>query len=477
MSPFVFTPSFRLGHRMGLLTLSFVLCACGSFETKTSPPSTDPTTPAKWKAARSTPELDTASLAQWWTKLHDPVLNQLISGALVSSPDVRTALSRIDEARARRRLESAALFPSLHVGGSAQTQKSRNHKTKVSSSGEFYSTALDASWQVDLFGKQKQNVKAAAADLVQTEENYYSAQVFLAAEVAQTYVILRQAKAQLALKERTIATRGETAQIAHWREQAGVSSGLDSLQADSTLEQDRASLPTLRQTISQTQNELALLCGLVPGTLDIPLKVARPIPRPTSRLAIGIPAQTLQQRPDVRAAMRGVEAAAARTKAAERERLPSLDLRGSLSLEALRAGSLFSPETVAANLIGSLSAPIFDAGRISQNIAIQDAQTKQALINYELSVLTALKEVENALIAIRRLSERLETLGRAVKAAQQASLLATQQYQAGQVSLVEVLEAQRTLFSVQEQQVTTTADQTTAHIQLYKALGGGWPGN
>ncbi len=462
---------------MALLTLPFVLCACGSFKTRTNPAEGNPATPAKWKAAGSTTELDRVSLAQWWTRLNDPVLNQLITGALVSSPDVRTALSRIDEGRARRGLESAALFPSLYIGGSAQTRNSRNHETKVSSSSEFYSTALDASWQVDLFGKQKQTLRAASADLAQTEETYYSAQVSLAAELAQTYVGLRQAQAQLALKERTIATRSETAQIAHWREQAGVSTGLDSLQADSTLEQDRASLPTLKQTIAQTQNEIALLCGLAPGTLDMQLKAARAIPQTSSRLAIGIPAQTLQQRPDVRAAMRGVEAAAARTKAAERERLPSLDLSGSLSLEALRAGSLFSPETVAANLIGSLSAPIFDAGRISQNIAIQDAQTKQALISYELTVLTALKEVENALIAIRRLSELSETLGRAVKAAQQASRLATQQYQAGQVSLVEVLEAQRTLFSVQEQQVNATADQTTAYIQLYKALGGGWPVN
>lgn len=189
---------------------------------------------------------------------------------------------------------------------------------------------------------------------------------------------------------------------------------------------------------------------------------------------MGIPAETLRQRPDVRAAERGVEAAFARTTAARRERLPSLTLSGFVGLEALRAGRLFSPESTAASLLGSLAAPVFDAGRIRSRIRIQSELEKQSLLAYESAVLTALSEVENALIAVQRNAERLGILASATDAARQAALLSALQYQAGQVDLFISLESQRSLLSLEQQQVVTRADRAIAYIQLYKALGGGW---
>ena len=191
-------------------------------------------------------------------------------------------------------------------------------------------------------------------------------------------------------------------------------------------------------------------------------------------MAVGIPAETLRQRPDVRAAEHGVEAAFARTSAAQRQRLPSFSLSGSLGVEALKAGRLFSPAATVATLLGSLTAPIFDAGRIGQNIAIQNAREQQALIAYEATVLTALTEVENALVAIQLQAERLIILAEATAAAGEAATLSGLQYQAGQVDLLASLEAQRTLLNLRQQSVTTAADWTNAYIQLYKALGGGW---
>jgi len=429
--------------------------------------------PVKWSRGSSDSKMDTASLSQWWKLFRDPVLADLINEGLRSSPDIRTATSRIAEARARRGVERANLFPTLNAGTSGQARRTDDRGIAVTSS-ENYGASVDASWQVDLFGKNLQSVKAASADLAQAQENYYAAQVSLAADIAEAYITLRQAEARLNVAENSLTTRGETTQITQWKKEAGTATELEALQANSILEQARADIPSLKQTIEQTRNQLALLCGRNPGTLNRLLTQSRPVPGVPSKVAIGIPAETLRQRPDIRAVERAYEAAVFRTKAAERERLPTLDITGSIGLEALKAGKLFSPETVVASAIGSLSAPLFDAGRIRQNIVIQNEQARQAWIAYEAAVLQALSEVENALVAIQRTAERLTVLDRATADAHEAAKLATQQFQAGQVDLLNVLEAQRSLLSFEEQQVNTRADQAAAHVQLYKALGGGW---
>lgn len=452
------------------LVATLLVTSCTSVKRAES----DLTVPANWQGKKSAvAPLDTARLSQWWQRFNDPVLNQLIAQSLQSSPDVRTALVRIEESRARRGVARSTLFPTLGAGGSGRGTRTDSQLTGVSSS-ESYGASLDVNWELDLFGKLRQNLRAADADLAQTTENYYGAQVALAAEVAEAYVDLRAAEAQLEVYQRNLSARGDTVQITRWREEAGESTTFETQQASSTLEQARATIPTLQQTIGQTKNRLALLAGKTPGALDSLLARPRSIPRPPSVLATGIPADTLRQRPDVRAAERGVEAAIARTKSAEREQYPTLTLSGSLGVDALKAGGLFSPEVAAASVLGNLSAPIFNAGRIRQTINVQSAQEKQALIAYEAAVLQALSEVENALIAVSRTSERLRTLDGAVASAQEAATLASQSYEAGQVDLLQVLDTQRTLLSLEEQQTLTLGDRTSAHIQLYKALGGGW---
>lgn len=431
--------------------------------------------PATWKtgAVGNGAAMDSVALAKWWKQFRDPVLNELVAGALGSSPDIRTAYSKIAESRARRGVERAGLFPTLNAGASAQTSRNDTRGSAVNSS-ENYHAALDASWEIDLSGRRRLNVQAAGADLAQAAENFYSAQVSLSAEVAEAYVNLRGAEARLAVMENSLKSRAETVQLTQWKQQAGEGDLLESQQAVSILEQARASIPSLKQTIAQTRNQLSLLSGKAPGSLDALLSKSKPVPSAPVRIASGIPADTLRQRPDVRAAQWAVEAADARTKSARRERLPSLNLSGSLGLESLKAGKLFSPQTAAASILGSLTSPVFDAGRIRQNIVIQNEQTIQALNSYETTVLTALSEVENALIAVRRSNERLTILDKALSAAREAAVLARQQYQAGQTDLLTVLDSDRTLLGLEEQQVTTTADLASSHIQLYKAMGGGW---
>ena len=450
------------------------LCACASPLSR-QPVTLPFSTPATWssRVAGGSP-LDVRALATWWIQFRDPVLDLLIAEALRSSPDVRTALSRVAEFRARRGVERANLFPSLTASASGGATRTRNRDTSLTTTNESYAASLDASWQVDLFGRQRQALAAASADLAQTEEDYHGAQVSLAADVASAYVTLRAAEAQLAVVRRSLGTRVETVQLTQWREQAGTGDALDTQQSLATLEVARASIPALQLTVTQTRNQLALLAGRTPGALDPLLAAPGDVPAAPADFAIGIPAEMLRQRPDVRAAEHGLEAAFARTQAARRQRLPALTLSGSIGVEALRAGRLFDPVTTVASLFGGLTAPIFDAGRIGQTIAIQSELEQQSLDAYEATVLAALGEVENALAAVQRNTERLVILTRATAAAREAAKLSAMKYQAGQVDLLVSLDAQRTLLDLEQQAVTTAAGRASACVQLYKALGGGW---
>lgn len=431
--------------------------------------------PAKWQhRAMSSEPLDTRALTTWWKHFHDPILDEVIAGALSSSTDVRTALSLISEYRALRGVETAGLFPTLDLDVSGQGSRRKDLGTKLTTTTESYQAALSPRWEVDLFGRQMLNVRAASSDLAQVNEDFYAAQVTLAAEVATAYVTLRSAEAELEVVQNSLGTRRETVQLTRWSEEAGIGTALDSQQSISTLEQARATIPTLQLSIAQSRNLLTLLSGRTPGSLDSVLAKHRNEPTMPTDVAIGIPAETLRQRPDVRAAERGVEAAFARTKNAQRERLPTLNLSGSLGVEALKAGRLFSPQTIAGSVIGSLAAPIFDAGRIRNNIIIQSEREKRALIAYESTVLTSLAEVEDALIAVQRYSERLDILSRAVSASRKAVNLSGMQFKAGEIDLFVSLDDQRNLLGLEQQEVVTRADRAKAFIQLYKALGGGW---
>lgn len=462
---------------IALLPLGLLVTGCTHLETATAPAEVT-ALPATWSSptvAQDAAAADvSAALVQWWNRFDDPMLTTLIEAALAHSPDLRTALSRVEESRARRAAARAQLFPSLSAGVSGSGSRTRNHDTDTTSEYESYGADLNASWQVDLFGQQQKALDASTADLAQTTANLNAARISLAAEVATTYVNLRAYQQRLDVTERSLATRAESTQLTTWREQAGVGDALESRQASASLEQTRATLPALRQTISETRHRLALLCGETPTALDTLLAPTAPVPAPPDDLAISIPAETLRQRPDVQAAGFAVAAAQARTSSARRERLPSLSLSGSLGVDALKAGDLFSPTATIGNVVGSLTAPIFDAGRITQTIRIQDELTQQALAAYESTVLTALGEVENALVAIQRTSEREASLARATALAREAEALARQRYDAGQVDFLTVLDAQRTLLTLEDSLATTTADEANAHIQLYLALGGGW---
>lgn len=457
-----------------MILFSLLLASCSSPATSSSEHAIEPPTAWNSTTAPASAARDEAALARWWQQLDDPVLDRLIATALEANPDVRTAVSRIAAARAQAGIERAALLPSVTASASTSGSRSRDRATDAVTSGESAQAALNASWQLDLFGQQRATTRAAQADVATAEAELRGAQASLAAEIATAYVTLRTAEQQLAVVTESLRLQGDTHQIAQWREQSGNAGALDTQQSLSSLEQARASLPEYEQTLAQSRHQLAVLCGRAPGALDDLLQPAGTVPVFRAQLATGIPADTLRQRPDLTAAQSRVNAAQARLTAAERARFPSLTLTGSLGVDALSAGKLTSPTAVLSSLAGSLSAPLFSSGRITRQIEVQDETARQALIAYESAVLTALQEVEDALVAVQRTAERGTILARAGAAADQAAELAAQQYAAGQASLLVVLDAQRSALSLRQQIVSNSADQTRASIQLYNALGGGW---
>jgi outer membrane protein, multidrug efflux system len=430
--------------------------------------------PAEWKNAGNFPvAAPTKDLSRWWSRFEDPALNRLISAALTDSPDISAATARIRESRARRDAEFAGLFPRLD-GGISSNSRSTDSNSSGRISGTSYSAGLDASWEVDLFGRRRSAVQAAAANVGAAEENLNSVHAALAAEIASTYTNLRANEARLVVLKQNVTTREQTAQLATWRQQAGEADSLESSQAQSSLESARAAIPSLEQAVSQSRNQLALLAGREPGAFDVMLTGGKGIPSPPNSLAIGIPADTLRQRPDVRVAGYQVLAAAANTRVAEAARYPSLDLSGSLGLNTINARDFLDPETTAANLATNLTSPIFDAGRIRAGIEAADAVEEQAIDAYRSTVLTALAETENALIACRRSAERLATLEKATQLARTSDQLARQRYEAGEIDFLAVLDSQRTLLNLEDSLLTTRTDRTIAYIRLYQALGGGW---
>jgi NodT family efflux transporter outer membrane factor (OMF) lipoprotein len=431
--------------------------------------------PAAWKNAAGFPvAAPTRDLTRWWKYFNDPVLTRVIADGLANSPDVATAAARIREAQARRNETAAALFPAVDGSSSANSSTVKNAGARQISITS-YSAGLNASWETDLFGKNRNTVAAATAEVGAAAENLHSVQAALASEIAIAYTRLRSNEIGLTVLYRIVKSREQTSQLAGWRQQSGEADSLESSQTLSSLEQARASIPALLQNIAQTRNLLARLCGQPPGALDSMLAAGKAtIPVPAQRLAIGIPADTIRQRPDVRLAGYQLVAAAANTRAAAAERFPSLSLSGNLGINALSAGKVFNPEIISGNVIAGLTGPIFDAGRIRASIEARGAAQDQAVQTYRAAVLTALSEVEDSLIACRLSAERLATLEKATASAREAADLAQQRYDAGVIDVLTVLDSQRSLLGLEDSLFTVRTDHTTAYIQLYKALGGGW---
>lgn len=424
---------------------------------------------------------DAPSLAAWWTSLNDPTLNTLVDRALSQNKTAKQAYARVVEARARRGVAAGGFWPSLDAStGVSRTDSERIDRTAdgfdgfTSNSGQdVYSGGLDSSWELDLFGGQRRTVEAATAQLGASEADLRDVLVTLLGDVALGYTGVRTAQARLTFAERNLEAQRGVLDLSDWRAQAGLATALDVDQARASYEQTRAAIPALESTLSQAMNRLAVLTGQTPGAVSDVLAERKPVPVAPVDIVVGVPADVLRRRPDIRRAERQLAAQTAEVGVATAALYPSLSLNGAITLQSLTAGELLNG--FRSDRTGlTLTMPLFRGGALRQNVSVQNALLDQALAGYEATVLGAYEEVENALSSWETEQRRREALVLAVESARRASQLALVQYNSGLVDFQTVLTADRQLITLEDALAVSDGEVTSNLIRLYKALGGGW---
>lgn len=433
--------------------------------------STTVAVPTQWSSTAAQPQQRTPEdLSRWWQRFGDAQMTALIEQSLQANPSVQSAQSSLRQARAQQGVSEANRLP----GASASTGGTRS-KREPSAASNSFKASIDASWEPDWWGIQSNNVKAAEANVAAALASLESAHVSLAAEVAQNYIELRSLQNRIAIAQSNLRIQSENEQITRWRVQAGLATSLDEEQAKSSTAQTAAQIPALQAAKTKTLHALAILSGQVPTALMGRLSETQPLPTAPLDLAMALPVDTLRQRPDVRAQEQRVVAAVANLSAQERSNFPSLALQGSLGVSAATLSALgTSGATLATSIVASLSQTLFDGGTNSARIQERQAAVEIARISYRSTVLTALQEVEDALVQLQGDKDRLVQLKIAEEAARYAQLLANQRYSSGLVDFQTVLDTQRTLLSSQDSVATAQASISTDYVRLYKALGGGW---
>ena len=435
--------------------------------------------PAAWGGADAAKiASEAAELGRWWTVFQDAALDSLVERAVRSNLDLRDATARIREARAQYGVAVGALLPSLDATGSYT-------RSRVSENGFFgfgpfpryrneYNGAFDASWEIDLFGGARRGYEAAVADVEASFEDRRAVLVSLLGEVARNYVSARGFQRQLAVLRDNVRSAQGTVDLTKARLTAGVATALDVARAESQLAASASLIPGTEGALMQSVHRLGVLLGAEPNALREEMGPEGPIPAAPARVIVGLPSDLLARRPDVRRAERQLAAATARIGLATAELYPRISLTGTFGLDSIGSGDFFKWGSRAWSLGPTLRWPVFAGGRIRANIEVQDARAEQAAIAYERTFLTALEDVENALVAYLREGDRRRSLEEEVAADRRAVELAEDLYRKGLASFLEVLEAQRSLYAAQAEVARSEAAVTLDLVSLYKALGGGW---
>jgi len=420
--------------------------------------------PQQWSTPYDASRSPQFPLVDWWLYFDDPLLTDLIGEARLSNTTVLMARANLRAAQALRDVAAASLMPVLDAGASVQSSSTSNASRLAQ---------LDANWSPDLFGQSRYGVAAATANVQASAASMADVQLAVAAEIAQDYTTMRGSQSRLEIASANLSTQTETLQIVRWRMQAGLATLLEVEQARADMQQTQAQLPKLQISIEQSRHALAVLTGQAPAALSDRLSAPAPIPQAIDNLALDIPIQTLRQRPDVRQAEYLLRAALARYAQADAARLPSFDLAGSIGINSLGAAAV-KGTSFFSSILASISVPIFHGGALRARVREQQAEVEQARAFYGAAVLKALREVEDALVAIHEDRLRLMYVQEAADAGLQAAALARQKFNSGIVDFQVVLATQRTQLTTQDSVAVAMIDISSDHIRLYQALGGGW---
>jgi NodT family efflux transporter outer membrane factor (OMF) lipoprotein len=419
-----------------------------------------------------------ADLRTWWTSLDDPTLDRLIERATSSNLDIKQAVARIRQARAQFGIATGEIAPSIDAEGQVQTSRVSNNVAGVappqSRTDTFYSLGVDSSWEIDLWGRIRRNIESADASIGAQIEDYRDVLVVLYAEVADTYVQIRTLQARIVSALDNVRTQQGALELTVNRNRAGLAPDLDVRQAELNLATTQSFVPTLRAALAQNVNLLAVLLGAFPSALQAELAQDGPIPSPPSEVVVGLPTELLRQRPDIRQAERQLAAQTAQIGVATADLYPALSLSGAFAFESFSSSDLFQWKSRAFQFGPTVRWNIFDAGRIRNNILLQDAVTEESLASYEQTVLSAVEEVESAMAAYVQEVQRREALQRSVTAARASVSLVDTLYRSGLTDFQNVLDTQRSQFSQEDALAESRGLVTQNLIQLYQALGGGW---
>lgn len=403
----------------------------------------------------------------WWTRFGDPTLDALVAEALANNKSLQIAKARVEEARAGRSAARSRLFP--QVNGVAGAQRGNQGFSTSNQTVWIAGADVEASWEVDLFGRNRARTAEAAAILESSDASRQAVRVGLLAEVARNYFDLRNYERQLQLTRRNLDTQKKTLELVQAQFQGALASDFDVQRAGAQVSATEALIPSLQTAYDAAMNRLNVLLGLPPGTRDALLKDVRKLAPLDHHILIAAPARILAERPDVRAAERRFAAAISATSAARAELFPDISLTALFGVQtATPFGS--TPWTVGAGLVQ----PILNFGRIEAQIDAADARQRQALLNYQQTVLEALENMENALSGYLHETTRNTALTTGLDQNRRAADMALQQYTNGYTGLLDVLVAVRNLLDAEASLAASDASLRNDLVNIYAAAGGGW---
>ncbi|MEE8611363.1 MAG: efflux transporter outer membrane subunit [Sphingomonas aquatilis] len=423
-------------------------------------------------------------LTRWWSNFDDPVLGQLVEQARGTNTDIAQAIGRLRQAREALVQSRASLLPTL--SGSAGYQRNENLRgggrsftlpdgTVVDTGGggtNSFSAGLSASYQVGLFGEIRRTVEASRAQYEASGFDYATVLLSVESEVARNYVLARAYQAQLANARASLAIQDDNLEIAGFRVQAGLVSSVDVEQARSERAQTAASVPQIEQQYAAAVARLGVLTGQAPGALRSALAAPRAIPKGPASVGVGIPADALRRRPDVRSAERTLAAATARIGVAKAQLYPALAITGNINSNATSLTGL--GDAITGGLFAGLTQAIFNGGRLRAQVRSNEAAADTAFANYKGVVLLALEDIENAIVALDSARRRETQFVIAYDAANASAILSRSQYRTGLTDFTTLNQQEAALLSAQNGLTQARSDQATALIALYDALGGGW---
>jgi NodT family efflux transporter outer membrane factor (OMF) lipoprotein len=421
-----------------------------------------------------------ADFSCWWTVFNDPVLDRLVHTAYQQNLPLKIAGLRILEARAQRGIAAGSLFPQQQGMNAGYTRNKFSDNMypfgAFPGNREFdnWMVGFDMAWELDIWGKIRRGIEGADANLDAQVENYDDVLVMLQAEVAAAYIQMRAVEEQWAYARKNVEIQQTSLEIIQKRFDQGVVGELDVRQAGAQLAVTESLIPRLEQSHRQIQNGLCLLMGMPPGSLQAELSETQPIPLPSAEVVVGIPAELLRRRPDIRRAERQAAAQSARIGMAEAELYPHLAITGTIAFEAEQFGDLLDWPSIGGRVGPGLRWNILNYGRIQNRIRVEDARFQQAAIAYQNTVLAANKEAEDAIVAFLREQQRVQSLEQAAREVIRALEIGMRLYEQGVVDYQRVLDSQRAAVLQQDALAQSRGQVATNLVAVYKALGGGW---